>query len=82
MRIEEAQPEWAQERAWSTAEVPESERFALLQEVVSEAFVSVSVTTPAPGPFMSTVTAHSVGALGVSRIASQAQVVSRTSSQI
>lgn len=70
------------ERIWSTSSAPESEQFPRWREVVEEAFVPVSLKRRDQGPFPSGVSARTVGALGVSRIASQAQSVARTSRQI
>jgi AraC family transcriptional activator of tynA and feaB len=70
------------QRRWSTATVPEPEQFAFWNEVVWEAFIPVSVTRTGEGPFLSSITASQVGPLAVSRIASPAQSVVRTSSQV
>ena len=70
------------QRRWSTATVPEPEQFAFWNEVVWEAFIPVSVTRTGEGPFLSSITASQVGPLAVSRIASPAQSVARTSSQV
>ncbi len=70
------------QRTWSTATVPEPEQFAFWNEVVWEAFIPVSVTRAGEGSFVSSITASQVGPLAVSRIASPAQSVARTSSQV
>jgi AraC family transcriptional regulator, positive regulator of tynA and feaB len=70
------------QRTWSTATVPEPEQFAFWKEVVWEAFIPVSVARVSEGSFVSSITAHHVGPLGVSRIASPAQSVARTQSQV
>jgi AraC family transcriptional regulator, positive regulator of tynA and feaB len=62
--------------------VPEPEQFAFWNEVVWEAFIPVSVTRTGEGSFVSSITARQVGPLGISRIASPAQSVARTSSQV
>lgn len=73
---------WAPYRTWTTNSLPGTEQFAAWREVVSEAFVPVSVTRDDAGPFMSTVAARAVGPLTVSRIASQPQRVHRRAEDI
>jgi AraC family transcriptional regulator, positive regulator of tynA and feaB len=70
------------ERTWTTASLPEPERFPFWRDMVSGAFVPVSPTRLTEGPFAGRVTARTVGGLGVSRIASQAQSVERSSGHI
>jgi AraC family transcriptional regulator, positive regulator of tynA and feaB len=68
---------------WTTEAIPASDQFAFWRDVVWEAFVPVSPRRlGADGPFRGTVTARSVGALGVSRIVSDAQTVHRTPEQV
>lgn len=62
--------------------MPESEQFSFWREVVWEAFVPVALSRPQEGPFHSVVTGWSVGALGVSTITSQPQMVARTDVEI
>jgi AraC family transcriptional activator of tynA and feaB len=75
-------PSLTPQRTWSTATVPESEQFAFWKEVVWEAFIPVSVARAGEGSFISSIAAGHVGPLGVSRIASPAQSVTRTPSQV
>lgn len=65
-------------RMWSTDRLPEPEQFPFWREVVWDAFVPVSLSRGDDGRFASSVSARSVGAIGVSRIASQPQSVART----
>ncbi len=67
---------------WSTAPLPEPERFAFWQEAVGEAFVSVSVARRDERPFIGSVTAARVDSLAVSHIASPPQSVTRSRPQI
>jgi AraC family transcriptional activator of tynA and feaB len=70
------------ERVWSTASLPQHEQFATWREIASEAFVPVSLERFRSGPFRSAVAGRTVGALGVSRISSQAQAVARTAAHV
>lgn len=70
------------ERQWDTTRVASHEQFAVWREVVGQAFVPVSVTRTDRGPFPSTVRSCRVGAISVSRIESEPQVVRRTELQI
>ena len=70
------------ERVWSTATLPQHEQFACWREIASEAFVPVTLRRFRPGGFRSAVAGRRVGALGVSRISSQAQSVARTVADI
>jgi potassium-dependent mechanosensitive channel len=65
-------------RMWSTERLPEPEQFPFWRDVVWDAFVPVSLSRGDCGRFASSVSARSVGAIGVSRIASQPQSVART----
>src|SRR3954447_8385353 len=69
-------------RTWSTARLPDPERFPFWREVVWDAFVPVSLRRRDEGPFAGSVTARSVGPLGVATIESQPQSVSRGESEI
>lgn len=70
------------ERRWETAQVAPDEQFHVWQEVVGQAFVPVSVARCEPGPFPSSVRSCRVGAVAVSRIESEPQVVRRTARDI
>ncbi|HEX4864521.1 MAG TPA: helix-turn-helix domain-containing protein [Acidimicrobiales bacterium] len=70
------------EFVWDTTRVGEAEQFVYWRDVVWEAFVPVSMNRPEEGAFPSSVAAHSVGPIGLSRICSQAQSVSRTQADI
>jgi len=72
----------AARRRWSTAQVPESEQFALWEHVVDEAFVAVGVARHDEGTFDSAVVADVVGPIEVCRITSPRQSVTRTAAQI
>lgn len=68
------------ERAWSTAAFPAPEQLPVWREVVSQAFVPVSVerdSDPVAGSFAGVVHARSVGPLGLARIHSESQRVRR-----
>ncbi len=65
------------ERAWNTAGMPESDRFAFWQALASEAFCPVTVRRP-DGRFDSCGFTRRVGAIEISRITSAAQHVTRT----
>jgi AraC family transcriptional regulator, positive regulator of tynA and feaB len=69
-------------RWWSTAGLPEAEQFGYWHEAVWEAFVPVTLDRTGEGRFPSAVSAHAVGPLGVSRIASDPQRVNRTADQV
>jgi AraC-like DNA-binding protein len=71
------------EQLWSTASLPEAEQFPFWREVVWEAFVPVTLGRCIDeGGFVGHVAAASVGPLGVSTIASQAQTVERTEADV
>lgn len=70
------------ERRWDTTRLAPNEQFAVWREVVGEAFVPVSVSRAEPGPFPSTVRSYRVGAISVSQIESEPQVVRRTDHEI
>ena len=70
------------DRVWNTASLREPEQFAFWREVVWDAFVPVTLTRPDDGGFAGAVTASGVGPIGVSAIASQAQTVERTESDV
>lgn len=63
---------------WDTTRLGEQEQFAYWRDVVWEAFVPVSLKRHDDGPFVSSVAARSIGPIGLSRICSEAQSVSRT----
>jgi AraC family transcriptional regulator, positive regulator of tynA and feaB len=69
------------ERSWSTEGLPEHEQLPFWREVVRDAFVPVSVESARPGMFSGSVIARPVGPLGISRIASGGQAVTRTGEQ-
>jgi AraC-like DNA-binding protein len=64
------------ERAWNTAGMPETDRFAFWQQLASEAFCPVTVRRP-DGRFESSGFMRRVGAIEISRITSAAQHVTR-----
>ena len=70
------------ERLWDTKRVASNEQFAVWREVVGQAFVPVSVSRAEAGPFPSTVRSSRVGAISVSLIESEAQLVRRTDHEI
>lgn len=70
------------ERQWDTTRVAPHEQFAAWREVVSQAFVPVSVSRRDRGAFPSTVRSHRLGAISVSRIESEPQFVCRTELEI
>lgn len=68
---------------WTTERIPAPEQFAFWRDVVWEAFVPVSpVRATDDGPFRGSVTARSIGRIGLSRIVSDAQTVHRTEAQV
>lgn len=69
-------------RVWKTGSLAVAEQFPFWREVVWEAFTPVALRRPDEGPFRGTVTAWSVGPVGVSVIASERQSVLRTPVEI
>jgi AraC family transcriptional regulator, positive regulator of tynA and feaB len=69
-------------QAWDTAALGDAEQFTYWREVVWEAFCPVVLTRPGEGGFSGAVKASAMGPLGVSTISSQAQVVSRTETEV
>lgn len=72
----------ARARVWTTGALPEGEQFPYWREVVWQAFTPVALRRPDEGPFRGTVTAWSVGPLGVSMITSERQTVVRGPAEI
>jgi hypothetical protein len=70
------------ERTWSTAGVVERDQLAVWQQVASEAFVDVVVTSSVTGGFASSIISRTFGGVEVSRIVSQVQQVQRRSEQV
>jgi AraC family transcriptional regulator, positive regulator of tynA and feaB len=69
-------------QAWDTAALGDAEQFTYWREVVWEAFCRVALSRPDEGAFGGAVRAAAVGPIGVSTISSQAQVVSRTETEV
>jgi AraC family transcriptional activator of tynA and feaB len=72
----------AHQRAWTTTVLPESEQFHFWREVVWEAFVPVTLSREEGAGFVGSVGASQIGPLGVAAIASEAQVVERTTTDV
>jgi AraC family transcriptional regulator, positive regulator of tynA and feaB len=82
------------QRAWSTDVLPEADQFPFWREVVWEAFVPVTLSQGAAkrsgavagdrgdGAFAGSVGASRIGPLGVAAIASEAQAVARTATDV
>lgn len=72
----------ARARVWTTAALPEGEQFPFWREVVWQVFTPVALRRPDEGPFRGTVTAWSMGPLGVSVITSDRQSAVRGPAEI
>jgi AraC family transcriptional regulator, positive regulator of tynA and feaB len=69
-------------QVWDTAGVADTEQFAYWHDVVWDAFVPVTISRPSEGPFPGSIAARPLGPIGLSRICSQPQRVSRTEADI
>ena len=67
---------------WDTAALGDADQFTYWREVVWEAFCPVTIDRPDEGGFDGAVKATAMGPVGVSTISSQAQVVTRTETDV
>lgn len=67
---------------WTTADLPEYERFSYWKEVLCKAYVALDSTQASDGAFVGTVKAHPLSTINITTISSTRQTISRGRSEI